>query len=293
MTATISGASTQIEDIREILRKRGIAEDAPAGCPRSTVAVREAAHGLRLSLTDPGGYAEERTARDAASAANLIDAWIQNGLSEIPLDSPAAVAPEAAAVDAPTPVSLGISAAFGVGFDASLWFGGRAQLPIRAGRFLLGPAVALQVDPPLTGESAATQSKRIGFDGTLFVSYPIALSKVDLRVGIDLGASFFAVDATDTVLVVETEMEEEDSEPEEHGTPVTATARYRTAAFFLGAHVAAVIPFTNRSALVVGLRLSTYPASDHDRRTSADNGIAQSGIPVGAVLLTVGLELGL
>ena len=291
MTAVIRGDAALAASIRGELSTRGFAANTKKDCPSTSVTVRSAGDGVILEFVDSDGRIGRRRAADAASATNLVDAWVRQGL-EMPTETPEAPnAVQKATIAAVSPVAaMGLGAVLGAGFDGSLWFGGTLPISIFVGKVTFGPALSVAADPHLSGESHQTTSSRLLTDLTLFFEYPISLHRLQLRPGASLGASFLAVRRAAEITLSANGNETDSDDAGEHRVTTMGYTKKRETGLVLGLRVNLAVPLKRMFQFVCGLSLNFYPITDTGRSVDSATSLTLSGGVLGAVFINFGLE---
>lgn len=197
--AVVSGDPELAERVTDELDARGIADRAPAGCPRVTATIREQGGVLVLSLVDGYGQVGERRVRDVSTAAALIESWTRQesvdvalAIEDEPVAAPAAaVTSSAVVVEAAPRVAprFGVSLAFETtrSDDGSTWVGGALAGCARIGRVCVGGELRGIADTRATG---ATGHARRGVDLYASVDLPFRAGPVTVSPGLGAGLAW-------------------------------------------------------------------------------------------------------
>lgn len=211
--ATVRGPRADADALTRALVARGVAIEPdgfpPGPCPRTAVSVARADGGLRVTITDAVGRRAERSVSSVATAATLVESWLQlSALADA--EPPPVAAPPAAPVAPAAPASpkplvareppttdvaveatpdapaervvsqwlVDASGEYGMARDRTRWSGGRVRGCFRLGAICVGPMLRV----------AGNDQQEKLVEGYVQADLPLRFGAVSLRPALALGA---------------------------------------------------------------------------------------------------------
>ena len=285
-----------IQAINEILAGRGIGAAPVAGCRAAEVVVESRPEGFWMEIEDVDGRKVERVVVSIDSAASVIESWVRGDLALEALQPPIPEQPEPEPVvetpgelettpvedietkPEPIPVKALIDLGFegGAGFDGSVWLGGVLDGCVVLGPTCLGAAAGIAGDPPVTGDSAVLETRRMIIDVHAMLDFPFFFDGFTLRPGLEVGAVFLRSTKVD---------HDNDGENLVGENDLIGNARWE---FEVGGHLRGSIELGRGFGLLVGIGVSVLPLADTSPFEYDETSLASS--PRGLVRGVLGLE---
>ena len=209
--ATVTGPRADADALTRTLVARGVPVEPdgfpPGPCPRTSVNVARAAGALRVTITDAVGRRAERSVSSVATAAALVESWMQLSALSDAEPPPLAAAPAPAPAPAPpmkplaardepateveaeaTPQApparvastwlVDATGEYGMARDRTRWSGGRVRGCLRLGAICVGPMFRV----------AGNDLQEKVVEGYVQADLPLRFGAISLRPAVALGA---------------------------------------------------------------------------------------------------------
>ena len=200
-SAVVTGDGELVRQARADLSRRGVVEQAPAGCRSVRATIQRRGENIRVAVEDGYGRRSEREVRDLATATALVESWTRQEVVVAMLPSEPAeksAAPPPVVVMTAAPAAAGVAGGLALAFessratDGSTWLGASLSGCARLGRVCAGGVLRGAVDSGWSGELAA--HSRRGADLLATAELPLNVGGFTLAPGLAVGMGWLQVD---------------------------------------------------------------------------------------------------
>jgi len=208
-TAVVQGDSPTADEVRRLLRERGVRGEAGAACDPVVARVQPTGDRVRVTVAAADGPLSARIVTDSATAATVIESWSRPDLEASLLAPRAAPSlPPPARQPPPLPVTPPVVAPIrpraptrawsvsGLGLvsyasDASLWFDLVVPACAEFGPFCLGGFFRASFDSGESGLSGELETSRVAMDLVAMAELPMRFGVVTVSPGAGIGGGWF------------------------------------------------------------------------------------------------------
>lgn len=173
------------------LSASGIATAPAAGCPAVRVSLEQRGPLVHVHLADAFQRTGERDVQDVATAAAIVESWMDQEIDagSIPAEAAPVIAPPG-----PPRWHLAAGALSAVGDNGgTAWIGGSLSACARVGSWCAGALVRAEADTAAIGDSATISQDSYVLSGLATLDRPMPLGSFVLSPGIGVGYAYLHV----------------------------------------------------------------------------------------------------
>ncbi|HET9993530.1 MAG TPA: hypothetical protein VFQ65_33565 [Kofleriaceae bacterium] len=182
--AVPAGDPALVRSLVERLTIHGIGTTQTEGCPIMAVRIEQRGAQIHVALADAFQRTGERDVQDVATAAVIVESWLQQEVDDGSFTVP---------VPHTARTGLAVAAMSSLGTNATTWVGGSLAACLRVGPTCAGVLARGELDTTATGPSASVLQDSYVVTGFATLDLPLQLGGVVLSPGLAIGYGYLHV----------------------------------------------------------------------------------------------------
>jgi hypothetical protein len=182
--AVPAGDPALVRSLVERLTIHGIGTTQIEGCPIMAVNIEQRGPQIHVALADAFQRTGERDVDDVATAAAIVESWLQQEIDDGGFTPP---------VPHTARTGIAVSALSSLGTNATTWVGGSLGACLRVGATCAGVLARAQLDTTATGPTATILQDSYVVTGFATLDLPIRLGAWTLGPGLAIGYGYLHV----------------------------------------------------------------------------------------------------